>query len=135
MAIRKPVANRPAAQGFSLLELLVVLTLMGLLSGLVAPRLTGVLEQRTEARRLAELEQRLHALPLRAAVEQRWIELGPDPQANAVVLRLAPGWAVRADPPVEIRPDGTCTAGSLEIRGPRTTTRWPVTAPLCRVRR
>ena len=128
------MATEPA-RGFTLLELLVVLTLMSLLAGLVVPRLTGALEQRQHARQLAELERRLHALPLRAAVEQNWFELGPDPAANAAVLDLPPEWLVTADRTIEIRPDGACSAGLLEVEGPHGLQLWELTAPLCRVQR
>ncbi len=92
-------------RGFSLIELLVVIIILGLIAGLVGPRLFGRVGQSKQATARAQIEL------LGAALDQYRLDIGAYPPAtvglNALVMNPnVPGWngpylkknAVPADP-------------------------------------
>ena len=66
---------RTTNTGFSLIELLVTLVLIGLLSGIVAPGVFTWLDARDAARKRDELNNILQLLPLKAYFNNETIEL------------------------------------------------------------
>lgn len=114
------------ARGFTLLELLVVLVLLGLITGLVAPLAANGLQAARERAVAAELAALMEALPVRAfgaAVEQTY-----DSQALGRLLGDLPaGWELQVDPPLNYSPSGVASGGSVSLLTPgRSPTRWRV---------
>jgi len=64
-------------RGFTLIELVVVISILAILSGVLVPRVTNHLKSARDARRLADIKA------VRAAIEQYHIEKGTYPPANA----------------------------------------------------
>jgi len=69
--------KRHDARGFTLIELVVVISILAILSGVLVPRVTNHLKAARDARRLADLKA------VRAAIEQFRLEKGTYPPANA----------------------------------------------------
>lgn len=68
--------QRPT-RGFTLIELVVVISILAILSGVLVPRVSSHLESARDARRLADVKA------VRAAVEQYFLDRGSYPPANA----------------------------------------------------
>ena len=66
----------PKTSGFSLLELVVVISIIALLAGVVTPRVSGRLAMARDARRLADIKA------VRDAIEQYREDTGAYPAAN-----------------------------------------------------
>lgn len=86
--------NRPfnPRRGFTLLEMLVVLVIIGLLAGLVGPRLFGKVDQSKITTAQTQIKT------LRAAVESLRLDLGrlPTPEEGLALLSTPPSDPVQA---------------------------------------
>jgi general secretion pathway protein G len=113
------------ARGFTLLELLVVLTLIGLAIGLVAPSMVGWLGAAQERGWRADLRARIESLPVRAFI-------GGEPLAldGPALLRDLPGLpadvTLELDSPLRYSELGVALGGALEIQQGRRRDRWRV---------
>ena len=76
-------------QAFTLIELVVVISILAILSGVLVPRVTSHLKSARDARRLADLKA------VRSAIERYRLERGVYPPANANTLNG--GWDVSND--------------------------------------
>lgn len=138
----------PRPGGFTLLELLLAMTLMGFLVALVLPRLDQLylsfvfwLDQDRVEREIASLSGRayLEGKALRLAT---WPPPPPVPGAPApapgldetVRLVLPQGWRVVVDPPILFRPDGACSGGNVVIESGDVRRSFRLEAPRCRIR-
>lgn len=85
MGIALEIKSRRVA-GFSLVELLVVLVIMGLLAGVVAPRLFGKVDQSRVTTAQTQIKT------LRSAVENLHLDIGryPTPEEGLELLSKAP---------------------------------------------
>ncbi|NOG73828.1 GspH/FimT family pseudopilin [Roseicella sp. DB1501] len=127
-----PLGAAPRAGGFTLLEILVVLAVLGLALGILAlrgPSRVAALELRSAAGELAQglrlararaiASNRPVALALDVGRRRWWIEGRPERPlpANLVVsLRLAgPGAAAGRGGVIRFAPDGSSTGGWLEL--------------------
>jgi general secretion pathway protein H len=111
------------ANGFTLLEMLVVLAIAGLVSGLGWTQLRGSLARAelgqatasaTAALRGARASALLHAGPVSVAVIPARREIRAD---GAPPVSLAASVRVSADRLVRFYPDGSSTGGTLMLRG------------------
>lgn len=125
---RRPPAPRPAS-GFTLLELLVVLTLVGLILGLAAPRLSAGVPGVSARAAVRDVAALLQTARNRAVTEQRPVIVAVDGEGRSLALdddRL------RLDPEVELAvvgarseaaelrfyPDGSTSGASLRLGRP-----------------
>ncbi len=81
--------NRRYARGFTLIELVVVISILAILSGVLVPRVTSHLKSARDARRLADIKA------VRGAIEQYYLDKGSYPAANA--NSSYGGWDVSSD--------------------------------------
>lgn len=120
-------------RGFSLLEMLVVLVLMGLAAALVAPSLSRTADRVREAGDRDDVRRLLMALP--ALARQRG-ELVRIAAGQPVVLpgRAWPdGWSVVAMTGLSITSSGWCEPGVVVARGPATESTYALRSPDCGV--
>lgn len=118
-------AGSPMARGFTLLELLVVLAVMGLIAALVVPRFAqgrpGIELERAARGLVADLR----AARVQAIASNRAVALVLDPERPGYRIgarrhALPEAAALSLDPPVERRigfyPDGSSDGGRLTLR-------------------
>jgi prepilin-type N-terminal cleavage/methylation domain-containing protein len=123
-------------KGFTLLELLIVLFILGLIAGLTLPRLTQVYQtlqvsyQRDDA--VAQINRLgfhafSHSLAFVLSHENRESGL------NNAPIELAEGWSIVTEKPIIYRANGVCEGGRLWLR--HITGQWAIqlSPPFCQV--
>lgn len=132
---------RMSARGFTLLELLVVLAVVGLLIGLVAPNLQQIVGSIERATRRDTLLSDIAGLSYRAYVLGQEFELSQAGTSRLLadgnpVLAVPDGWRVRIEQPIRFGFSGWCSGGSLTLISPdQGAERLQLKAPDCRVER
>lgn len=123
-----------AGRGFSLLELLIVLALLGLMTALVAPRLQRTYEAIASSGERAEVRRQLGRLPrlARIAGEPIVVDEG-DAAALATVLALPEGWRVIPLEPLRVEANGLCHASRVRVEGAGDTEDLSLSMPTCGV--
>lgn len=103
------------SRGFTLLELMVVLVLMGLLAGVVLPRMSKVYDRVQAAFELEDVRLSLARIPLLTFAANTRYELTtlPSNDTQSIEITLPQGWAVSADNPIIYQPNGICLGGNL----------------------
>lgn len=122
---------RGNAAGFTLLELVVVLTIMGLAAALATPSLLNGIDSWRARDVLDRVQDSIRALPAQARIAGRTVVVGAK-DAPAVV-ELDPEWSLSAVEPWSVRANGYCEGGDVVLRkGDR---EWTLraTAPFCDV--
>ncbi len=124
-----------SGRGFTLVELLLVLTLVAAAAGLVTPQLLRWIDGARERSTLDGLRTALAALPERAFFAGTAIELGPAAPAEGLLPPLPEGWRVELPAPVRYEANGMTRGGRLEVQAQgRTVARWRIEPPAGRVR-
>lgn len=125
---------RSTASGFSLLELLVVLALIGMLTALVAPNLQQTYSAIAGSGERAEVRRQLERLPLQARLQGDRIMIDADDlAAMAARMDLPEGWLVSPIDPIRIESSGVCHPAKVQVTGRGTTETLQLTAPACQV--
>lgn len=119
------------SRGFTLLELLVVITLIGLIAGIVAPRFINLGDKLSLKNQRLEVRQKVNGMPLLAL--RRGTALRID--AKGAPLALPEGWRVTAITPVIYQSNGSCLGGEIEVwQGDHRQASIVLPAPLCQWR-
>jgi general secretion pathway protein G len=98
-------------RGFTLLELLVVITLIGLIAGVVAPRFVALGDRLAQKNQLQEARQKVNGLPLLAMRNGSAMRI----DASGAPLELPDGWRISARSPVIYQSNGVCLGGDIEV--------------------
>lgn len=130
----RPVVYR----GFTLVEMLAALTLLGLIAGLLLPnfqRWHDNTQQRVNAGAVAMQLQKLH---VRAALLGQDFELTAQTADTRLAdgqaaLELPPGWKVAPQQRLQVHASGYCEKARLDVTGPDTRLRFDIQAPQCDV--
>ena len=109
--------ERRRAAGFTLLELLVVMSLLALLAGLVGPAALRTVDNARERSQMAAIRAALAALPVRAFQQGRPITV------DAATLRkltsdLPAQWELEAIDAIGYAANGVTTGGVVRLRRP-----------------
>lgn len=103
-----------AAAGFTLLELLVVMSIVALMLGLVVPAGWRALEAAQERATLRELAARLERLPLQAWQSGRALTVqGADLQQG--IANWPAHWSILASEPLAYGPNGVAKGGEVSL--------------------
>jgi general secretion pathway protein G len=121
-------------RAYTLLELLVVLVLLSLLTGLILPRLSQVYDSLQVAYTREEIISRLSSLSYSAYQRGRGFELIQYPlpkNAAPIPLELPAGWSLTTDVPIIFRANGACTGGTVSLYYQSQQVRIQLFAPFC----
>lgn len=142
------MASRRATEpgGFTLLEMMVALAIMGLLGALALPSLQKVMERTGFSLDLQDVERQLDQLPQVAASQGKALVLNSSPNEESFVpagaappepypIKLPAGWEITVDAPIHYRYDGTCSGGTLHLTTPASQSDYVMKPPLCELRR
>ena len=131
------IFHRTEQQGFTLLEILLVLAITGLLVGVTVPQMSKVMERtRIDAQRQT-IRSELESLGYRAFALGRAIDLAPEAgeagKPTTPPFAVPEGWTVIPDKLLTFAANGVCTGAMLTLTTPdRQTERWLLRPPLCR---
>ncbi|MFM4730081.1 prepilin-type N-terminal cleavage/methylation domain-containing protein [Aeromonas salmonicida] len=96
-------------RGFTLLELLVVLVLVGMIAGMVGPRFIDLAERLRHRNEWQTLQQRINGLPMEVQLTGRPMALQELP------WMLPAGWQLKTERPVRYLSNGVCLGGQLQL--------------------
>lgn len=112
-----PIMRLPAfySKGFTLLELMVVLVLMGLLAGVVLPRMSKTYDRTQAAFELEDIRLSLARIPMQAFTANVRYELTklPSDINQSIPVNLPDGWTVQAASPIVYQSNGICLGGNV----------------------
>lgn len=121
----------PRSQGgFTLIEVVVALTIIGLVAAVAVPALARRLDSAYRAADLAQVVGSARLLPVRAAAMGAEIKLDANGLARPMAdgqppLELPPGWTLTPlDPAPHLGRAGSCTEGSLLLTAPAPVQSW-----------
>lgn len=120
-------------RGFSLLEVLVVLVILGMAAALVVPSLGRTLDRVTEVGERDDVVRRLGLLPAVVRTEGRDREWKAGEPLVMPGLGWPLGWGVSALTDLRVAASGFCSGADVQVRSPSGTRRYRLDAPDCRV--
>jgi prepilin-type N-terminal cleavage/methylation domain-containing protein len=109
-------------KGYSLIEILVVLVILGLITALVIPNVTALLGSRERAVKVKELNAMFAMMPLKATTQINGIRLG----VGNVILEIED---VEVTKEIVVLPNGYCIGGEVYLIQTQQT--YAVLPPLC----
>lgn len=122
-------------RGFTLLELLIVLALIGLVAAVVVPGLARTYEAIVGSGERADVARALEGVPLRVRASGEALRVDPaDASAFIDLLDLPAGWRVVLQEPLRIERSGLCHPAKVRVSGRDVTENWMLTSPSCGVR-
>lgn len=131
------VAHPPLDSGFTLVEILVVLVIVGLISGLALPRLIDLPQRIETNNQRKDLLGQIQNLGYRAYTTgdsytlQGQLRHGVAAEGRAI-LDIPAGWQVRVEQPLHYAFNGTCGGGEVAILSPQgIEERYRLTPPAC----
>jgi general secretion pathway protein G len=126
----------PADHGFTLLELVVVLFVLGLLSALALPRLATVYDSLVAAYARDEVLAQLNGLSYAAFQHSQDFVLSryPAPAQAPIPLILPTDWTLSADPPIRFRANGACSGGTVQVHYQKFSQSIALDPPFCHAR-
>lgn len=131
-ACSRPDGSASRAAGFTLLEMIVVLAILGLATAMVAPAAIRGIDSWRRQSELDSLLDQIRALPGEARGRGRAITLDDESlKASTPPLRVAPEWTLGVPKAWSVSANGVCGGGEVTIGnevGQRTIV---VSAPFC----
>lgn len=136
--MRTSACSRREARGFTLLELLVVMTVVGLVAAMVGPNLQKMVGAVDRSTRRDGLVADIGSLGYRAFVLGQSFELSERGMARILndgspVLAVPSGWRVQVAAPIQFGFNGICSGGRVDLISPDLVVeRLRLRAPDCR---
>lgn len=124
---------RSSARGFTLLELVVVLALLGLATALVAPQGFRTIQAWRRATDVDAALGALAALGANAREQGRRLRFEAGPLPADAVGNLPEGWTIELDAPLVVQANGACGSTTGVLREGSYARRFAIEAPYCRI--
>lgn len=110
--------SRTGSKGYTLLEILMVISLIGLMAGLAMPRLTTIYNSVQWANERDDVLRRISELGFSAFREGRAFELKHYPgseDSEKLPLELPAGWTIEANSAIRYKANGVCLGGRMRL--------------------
>ncbi len=125
------IPTRPAS-GFTLLEILLVLLLLGLVSSLIVPRVGVIYDNLVLRGEREELLRAVQALPVDALTRRSDIVAGFVEATGAQLLSVPDGWDITFSENLVFKANGFCTGGAVRLtHSSERVWRYRLPAPYC----
>ena len=116
--------------GFTLIEIVVVLLVLGLVSGIAIPRLTALFDSLQTKNQLAEIHQTIRSAPLEAYLAGKSLDLSE----HLVESKVIPsGWTFSFPEPVIVKANGVCQGGEIHLQMDSIIRHFKISSPLCQI--
>jgi len=122
--------RRQHQQGFTLIELLVVLLIIGLISGLVIPRLSSVFSSTRLTYERDDILESIASLGTQALNTRQRLVIGA--ADAALPFELPADWRLQVERPIIYQPNGTCLGGKLFLSNTKQTYQVVLNPPFCK---
>ena len=123
------------SMGFTLIEILVVMVIIGLMAGVAMPRLFNISQRYEMAAQREALLTAIGTLGYRAYVSGQPIELTTleAPAAASAPISIPQGWRVETDAPIHYSFNGLCSGGKITLIAPnKTSEEMQMNPPICK---
>jgi len=118
-------------RGFTLLEMLVVLVILGMAAAVVMPPLARTVERVREAGEVDDVRRALERLPLQAREQGRPLVFPAGAVLPAQDRPWPEGWRVVVVSSLRIEASGFCHGGEVQATGSAGPRRWRLRVPDC----
>jgi len=125
--------------GYTLLEMLIVLMIMGFVAGVAAPQLANMYESVTISQQRKDILKQVSTLSYKAFRQAKKITITNYPQPssskemNNFPLLLPEKWSVQVDKPILYYENGVCAGGNLTLKYVKVEYLISLSPPLCQV--
>jgi prepilin-type N-terminal cleavage/methylation domain-containing protein len=134
--VKRSATSQRVDKGFTLIELVVALAIIGLGLSLVVPRMMAWLDRLAFSARQQRFEDALAELGSRARRSGRSVVLrSTDFAAHSnepAPIELPSNWSLTVEPPIAFRYDGVCTGGEVRLSFPAGERSYRLQSPYCR---
>ena len=134
--MKRLAISQRADKGFTLIELVIALAIIGLGLSFVLPRMMAWVDRLAFSTRQQRFEDALADLGSRArrsgrSVVLRSTDLVPNSNESSPI-ELPSSWSLTVEPPIAFRYDGVCTGGTVRLSFPAGERSYRLQAPYCR---
>lgn len=110
------------------MELLVVISIIGLITGVIAPRFINIGDKLVLKNQQLEIRQKINGLPFLATRSTNRLQI----DRQGAPIELPENWRVTADKPVVYQSNGSCLGGEIQLwSGSTLVQRANLQAPFC----